>query len=467
MTKYEKPFLFVQIDPPTSEFCGDHYYRTYAPLFALGNRSLHFYAVSLTNEHRLKFFLLKTADVVVLSLVADMDLIPVIEERRKKGLVTVYEWNDDVFNVPPWNPQHRFFSQPHVQRTMTQLARLCDAVQFSSPVLEESYRWLNEKRAVFLNHLLPIEDGYCSHSQYSNAGETLEIGYGGSAGHLYDVASVAPHLCRWINEEKRVRLNIMAAEPIVKLFSSLPPEKINVFPTGSIFDYYRFVRSLHIGIAPLLDTPFNRSRSDVKFLEYALHGVVPVLQKTYPYCDVVTHGKTGLLFESSDDCVSMLRWLIEHPEKIIAIAREAQTYVLRNRMIFQHVKEREKFYLGLLKKPAIRDDSAGTRRAASHLFERIRHTEGAVARNGYVILLPSRFEQLIRQGLSSLANSNRNEALENFYLAAELEPGSYLPYLYLSECVNNQEEKAKYLRKALSINPRSIMARWMQRRTSF
>jgi glycosyltransferase involved in cell wall biosynthesis len=457
MGKSLKPFLLVQIDPPTTEFCGDHYYRTYVPLYALGNRSAHFHTVSLTNEHRLKFYLMRNADVVVLSLVADMDLIPVVEERRKRGLITIYEWNDDVFNVPPWNPQHRFFSQPHVQRTMKQLARMCDAVQFSSTVLEEKYVWLNKKRTVFINHLLPLEEDTTPNS----GSEYLEIGYGGSAGHFYDVAYIAPHLFRWIYEEKRVRFNIMAADPIVKLFSFLPLERIRVFPTGSIFDYYRFVRVLHVGIAPLLDTPFNRSRSDVKFLEYAAHGVVPVLQRTVPYSGVVAHGKTGLLFESGEDCISKLRWLLDHPDERKRIAREAKTHVLRERMIFKRIEEREKFYLGLLKKLDLRQ------KKDDKFFESIRDTEGAVIQGDYVMLGPSRFELLIREGLSFLAEGKRDRARKNFIIAMEMEPANYLPYLYLAECSSYGEEKTRYLREALRINPRSFMARWMLKASSF
>jgi hypothetical protein len=218
---------------------------------------------------------------------------------------------------------------------------------------------------------------------------------------------------------------------------------------------------LHVGIAPLLDTPFNRSRSDVKFLEYAAHGVVPVLQRIIPYSDVVAHGKTGLLFDSGEDCISKLRWLLDYPDERKRIAREAKTHVLRERMIFKRIEEREKFYLGLLKKLDLRQ------KKDDKFFESIRDTEGAVIQGDYVMLGPSRFELLIREGLSFLAEGDRDRARKNFIIAMEMEPANYLPYLFLAECSSDGEEKTRYLREALRINPRSFMARWMLKASPF
>lgn len=446
----KKPYLLVQVDPPTMEFCGDHYYRTFVPLFALGNSSDNFYTVSFTNEHRLKSHLLKIADVVVLNLVADMDLIPLVEERRRKGLVTVYEWNDDVYNIPPWNPQYRFFSQPHIRCTMERLARLCDAVQFSSTVLEEGYKWLNEKRVVFMNHLLPLS----YQPSFYKDGDLVELGYGGSAGHLYDVASIAPFISKWLCGEKRVRLNIMAARPIVELFRSVPGDKIRIFPTGSIFDYYGFLRNLHIGLSPLIDIPFNRARSDVKFLEYAIHGIVPVLQKIEPYSGVVIHEKTGFLFESVNECMSILYQILKNTERMKLVAMEARNYVLRERMMFQHVNEREQFYLELIKRKV-----SGNYRAYS-AFSSLKNIEGAKFYGDYVILMPTTYEILLREGLGALSEGDRIRARECFRKATELSR-NYLAYLYLAECSSSVEERLQHLRMALGLNSRSLMARLM------
>ena len=46
--------------------------------------------------------------------------------------------------------------------------------------------------------------------------------------------------------------------------------------------------SLDIGIAPLVDNPFNRHKSCIKYYEYAMSGAVTVASHTVPYSDEVS-----------------------------------------------------------------------------------------------------------------------------------------------------------------------------------
>lgn len=68
-------------------------------------------------------------------------------------------------------------------------------------------------------------------------------------------------------------------------FLFLPYRPINFvfYPAGCLVNYLSWLDHLHIGIASLLPTEYNRCRSDVKFLEYASHSVAPLLQDLDPY----------------------------------------------------------------------------------------------------------------------------------------------------------------------------------------
>jgi len=39
-------------------------------------------------------------------------------------------------------------------------------------------------------------------------------------------------------------------------------------------EYFKFLQTITIGLAPLIDTPYNRCRSDVKAIEYSAHGAL-------------------------------------------------------------------------------------------------------------------------------------------------------------------------------------------------
>ncbi len=46
------------------------------------------------------------------SALCDRDLLLVIERRRRAGLLTPYELNDDVFHHAPSNPRKPFWDDP-------------------------------------------------------------------------------------------------------------------------------------------------------------------------------------------------------------------------------------------------------------------------------------------------------------------------------------------------------------------
>ncbi len=130
------------------------------------------------------------------------------------------------------------------------------------------------------------------------------------SGHLRDMAKISERLVNWVMSRSDVQLFLMCEENIWDLFKRLPAGRKKRFPPASLEEYYNFLSHLDIGIAPLEDTPFNRSRSDVKFLEYAAHGVVPVVQATGPYLLSVKSGKTGLFFRTTDELIATLDFLL-------------------------------------------------------------------------------------------------------------------------------------------------------------
>ena len=54
-----------------------------------------------------------------------------------------------------------------------------------------------------------------------------------------------------------------------------------------------------LAIAPLRDNDFNRCKSDIKFLDYALAGVPAVFSRVGPYSEVIEDGVTGLLCDNT------------------------------------------------------------------------------------------------------------------------------------------------------------------------
>jgi processive 1,2-diacylglycerol beta-glucosyltransferase len=89
-----------------------------------------------------------------------------------------------------------------------------------------------------------------------------------------------------------------------------------------------------VALAPLCDTPFNRAKSDIKFLDYAALGAAGVYSNLPVYADSVRHGETGLLAENTTESwVAALRSLIEQPDLRQKLATNARRYLFSERIL--------------------------------------------------------------------------------------------------------------------------------------
>lgn len=91
-----------------------------------------------------------------------------------------------------------------------------------------------------------------------------------------------------------------------------------------------------IALAPLRDTPFNRAKSDIKFLDYAAQGTAGIYSDLPVYSESVRHGETGLLAANDTaSWVSAIRTLIEQPSLRRELAANARRYLLNERVLAQ------------------------------------------------------------------------------------------------------------------------------------
>ena len=448
--------LIAQLYVAYNERSGDWFYRIHSPGRTMGTID-GVWAVDAPHIHRTRRTLIDQADVLVINMVPDVDLRPLIARRRSRGQVTVFELNDDVADLHPLNPYSRFYADPYEVTKLRQLLHACDAVQFSTQELDRLYGRFARRRAVFVNqmpprrHERPARDG--------NAAKKVVVGWGGSAGHLPDLTAVAPALIRWLRTQSQVSLHIMGDPGLFNVFAGLPASKRVHVPIGDIDAYYRFVSTIDIGIAPLGDTGFNRCRSDVKFLEYAQHGAVAVVQNLAPYRDSVRDGETGLLVDSPDALVAALARLVREPETRAAIAAQARTYVERERTEMVGAEARVAFYRSLLAEARAAAGTGGDPPIAtdrqSSLWQTLQACDGAEGTGQHLSLGFGVYERLINRALTLGGQQRPEEALPLLEDAVAMEPGAYQPHLFAA-LFSKREGRRISLERALQREPQSL-----------
>jgi glycosyltransferase involved in cell wall biosynthesis len=253
-------------------------------------------------------------------------------EARLRGIPVVFETDDDVFHIARHNPVYKMW---HKHRKLTRrLVQGADHTVVSTEPLRQSIIEKGEVHAskvtVCHNHLHPRVWGAEAMSDaviFDNK-QKLVIGWQGSATHDVDFTQALPGLSRILNEFPHVTIRFFGNVPrTVK--GAIPPKRFEWMP-GVRFEQYprNLLRgNFDIGIAPLVDSRFNRGKSNLKFLEYAACGVPVIASPVYPYATTIRHGETGLLASTPDEWYEHLRALVIDPDRREEIATNAKRFV--------------------------------------------------------------------------------------------------------------------------------------------
>ncbi|MGM1052657.1 MAG: glycosyltransferase family 1 protein [Pseudomonadota bacterium] len=204
------------------------------------------------------------------------------------------------------------------------LLALADEVVVSSGVLAEQLALRHGNVHVMTPPLIsPLPD--LSHfDRGPSAEQPWRVGFHGTRAHLADLARITPALVALQQERNDTELELMLGEHAPAELAGLPRVDCPApLPWGK-FRHYQAQRRVHIGLAPLLDSPFNRGKSFIKFLDIAVMGGVGIYSNRYPYTEIVEDGVNGLL--ADDDPAEWRRclvWLLVHPEQARGMAEAA------------------------------------------------------------------------------------------------------------------------------------------------
>lgn len=180
------------------------------------------------------------------------------------------------------------------------------------------------------------------------------IGYSGGLSHNDDLDMVLPAIKTIMEKYPEVRFQLMGqmdlakAKTVFGLWNKKLRERImllNATKTQPEYPAYLASQPWNIGIAPLIDSPFNECKSSIKFFEYSAYKIPVVASRVYPYSKdvfgvpVIEDGETGLLCDTVEDWVKNLSLLIENPELRKKLGQNAYDHIVKNWQYKDHKKE--------------------------------------------------------------------------------------------------------------------------------
>lgn len=321
---------------------GDSYYRMRWPAAELASQNPALRVINLDAGAEDRYRLALEADLLVLFQSADPDLLPILRRRSELGRKTLVEYNDNFYEPQAWSPVAKEWSSPLLWQIYEQFMRQADGVLVTGPGLKRLFQEvLPEQRIHILENHFPRQPAPLHEIFEKPEPRAAAIGWAGSLGHIADLLAAAPMIRRLCAENPRLTVHLMGNESI-PAHVDLPAAQLRFTGWGSIEQYFSFWRPVQLGPVFLLDTPYNRCRSDIKAVEMAACGVLPVLPDALPYAEFVR--STGITpYRSLSELEDLLRGYIAEPERIERDLHRCYQYVCSSRIGVER-RERAELY---------------------------------------------------------------------------------------------------------------------------
>lgn len=239
-------------------------------------------------------------------------------KKNKDGSMTFDMWRDgyDNFDIE---------TNLRKRNATIKLLNIADLITVTTPELGKQIRKYAPKTKIAVlpnlvdpNRWLPMK---------KNDTDEIRIGWQGGSAHFDDLRLIMKDLQK-VNEKYPNTRFIFMGVQFNSIFQKLG-DRLEWIPWhGDISTYPLIVRDLKldIGLAPLVDTKFNRGKSPLKWVEYSLLGV-PTVASDVVYSNYIKHGKTGLIAKKGE-WFKYIEELILDKEKREEIARKANERIL-------------------------------------------------------------------------------------------------------------------------------------------
>lgn len=325
-----------------SDWGGCGYYRCVVPAQYLIRNGVKFAIESIyKREH------VDNVDVIVLQRQFDANVLSWQKYAQDQGTKVVFECDDDIFNVPSWNPTQKHWKK--VRKIAAEILRRSDLVTVTNNALKREFTKYNDNILILENCidfkiLKQLEEKDYFHQiieldhkpirrkplpiskiiNEKNELGTINIGWAGSFTHERDLIvleEVLPIICR---NNPKVMI-YMVGFTLSEIIKKIPSHQLRLIEGVDTPKYLPLLHSLRldIGLCPVEKHIFNEGKSNLKALEYLSVKTVPVASNFGSYRETLTDYETGLL--CSDNPKSWIKKIQELIDSVDLRKRLANT----------------------------------------------------------------------------------------------------------------------------------------------
>ncbi len=187
------------------------------------------------------------------------------------------DWDDDLLNVPASNPNSRIYNTEDGRNRIKHCIANADLVTVSTEALGLSYAPYTRDTG----HLAVVHNAfndYVNDIAYENNSESVTVTWRGLSSHKADLEHYRPALYELHREHADLEFKYLG-EPINAIRNDAGKlNNVEILPTSPLPFYFNNFSRLkpRVHLVLLTDTPFNRSKSNIAYIEASAAGAVVV-----------------------------------------------------------------------------------------------------------------------------------------------------------------------------------------------
>ncbi len=209
-----------------------------------------------------------------------------IETNRGRLKALIFFMDDDVLDLNasigmPWRYRYKL---AHLSvRRVNWLKRQRAELWVSTAYLQKKYAVWQPK--LILPSPMNVETEY------------IKVFYHGSASHKAEIEWLHPIVDKLLAQNRNICFEIIGGADVNRLYKNV--ERVTVIHPMKWSSYQAFIAApgRHIGLAPLLNIPFNHARSYTKFFDIHRCGAVGIFSPQNACAEIIEHNKDGMIVE--------------------------------------------------------------------------------------------------------------------------------------------------------------------------
>jgi hypothetical protein len=266
---------------------------------------------------------IRWADLVVFGRNVEPAYASLLDAALARRIPILYDLDDNLFEIQPDCDPTGHFRSPELQAMLTEYVQAASLVRVYSKPLAARIAALNPRVE---RTFAPVDLKLLPAAPATRAADDISI--------VFVTSRIRDELSQIFLPALSRVLQAFAGRVTAHFWGDKPP----LLPPGAVYHrpichYEHFLRrfsraGFQIGLAPLRDDVFCRSKTNNKFREYGACGIAGIYSNFAVYADCVSDGETGLLVENHPDRwhEAMLRLIEDRPLRS-GIQERARAYV--------------------------------------------------------------------------------------------------------------------------------------------